>query len=155
MEKSPYTSKELLERMICAFQAHNMEQAEAEAVAIIAELLNCNRLQAKVDCKPLDESLYKRGLSIMERRLANEPWQYIFQKAYFRDLELCVTPAVLIPRPETELLADWCIEFLPQNGTLLDVGTGSGAIALSIASERSDAHVCACDVSVAESLISK
>ena len=147
MEQASYNSRELLERMICAFNSHNMEQPEAEAVAIIAELLDCNRLQAKVDCKPLDESLYKRGLSIMERRLANEPWQYIFQKAYFRDLELCVTPAVLIPRPETELLADWCIEFLPQNGTLLDVGTGSGAIALSIASERSDAHVCACDVS--------
>lgn len=147
MAPTLYTSKELLDRMICAFDAHNMEQPEAEAVAIIAELLDCNRLQAKIDCRHLDKPLYDRGVEIMQRRLANEPWQYIFGKAYFRDLELAVTSSVLIPRPETELLADWCIEFLPQNGTLLDVGTGSGAIALSVASERCDVHVTACDVS--------
>jgi len=147
MSETLYTSQTLLERMTAAFKDHGMEQAQAEAIAIIAELLNCNRLQAKVENRPLSGELYARAVDIMQRRLANEPWQYIFERAYFRDLELYVDRSVLIPRPETELLADWCIEFLPQNGSLLDVGTGSGAIALSVALERSDSHVCACDVS--------
>jgi release factor glutamine methyltransferase len=147
MSGNLYTSQALLERMTAAFRDHGMEQSQAEAIAIIAELLNCNRLQAKVENLPLTEQLYNRAISVMQRRLANEPWQYIFERAYFRDLELYDDRSVLIPRPETELLADWCIEFLPQNGTLLDVGTGSGAIALSVALERQDAQVTACDVS--------
>lgn len=147
MSETLYTSQTLLERMTAAFKDHGMEQAQAEAIAIIAELLNCNRLQAKVENRPLSGELYTKAVDIMQRRLANEPWQYIFERAYFRDLELYVDRSVLIPRPETELLADWCIEFLPQNGSLLDVGTGSGAIALSVALERQDAQVTACDVS--------
>lgn len=63
--------------------------------------------------------------------------------AGFRNLELAVGPGVLIPRPETELVADRAMQRLPHGGTLVDVGTGSGAIALAIAQERSDARVLA------------
>lgn len=148
MQKNVFCSGDLLDRMTGAFTQHNMEQAQAEAVAIMAELLDCNRVMAQLDRKRvLTPELWNKGLEIIERRLNNEPWQYIFERAYFRDLTLKVTPKVLIPRPETELLVDWVIGILPERGKVLDMGTGSGAIALSVATERADSQVTASDVS--------
>ena len=142
------TAGELLDLMQHEFRQHGMEEADAEAVAILAELLDCDRLRAKLDrSRQIPDELCLRGLEIIRRRLTDEPWQYIFQRAYFRDLTLKVNPSVLIPRPETEVLVDWCLQQLPENGHLLDIGTGSGAIALSVATERRDAIVTACDIS--------
>ena len=85
----------------------------------------------------------------LDRRLRREPLQYILGHACFRDLELEVTPAVLIPRPETEVLVDWALARLGAGGALLDLGTGSGAIALAVAVECPSARVTAVDVSEA------
>lgn len=82
-----------------------------------------------------------------KRRAAHEPAQYILGTAPFRDLELEVTPAVLIPRPETEELVDLALERAPRNGKVLDMGTGSGAIPLALKSERADLIVTAADLS--------
>ena len=86
-------------------------------------------------------------LALFERRARREPAQYLLGKAPFRDLELEVTPAVLIPRPETEELVDLALERLPKGGKVLDMGTGSGAIPLALKSERPDLHLTAADVS--------
>ncbi len=79
----------------------------------------------------------------VERRRAGEPIAYLVGERAFHTLTLRVTPDVLIPRPETELLVDFALEGLPRSGALLDLGTGSGAIALAIKRLRPDACVTA------------
>ena len=88
-------------------------------------------------------------LRLAERRTAREPLQYLTGRAAFMDLELEVNGDVLIPRPETELLVEWAVHHLPENGSLLDLGTGSGAIALSVAAMRPDVAVTGVDLSPA------
>lgn len=75
--------------------------------------------------------------------------QYVTGVAAFRYLELAVGPGVFIPRPETELVAERAMSHLRQGGTVVDVGTGSGAIALSLAHERPAARVIATESSTA------
>ena len=91
----------------------------------------------------------KAAIAAMARRCAKgEPVQYVTGRAYFRHLVLAVTPDVLIPRPETEQVAQAAIDWIRQNegATALDVCTGSGCIAISMATET-DASVDACDIS--------
>ena len=87
--------------------------------------------------------------SLVERRLKGEPIAYIVGKREFFGLDFLVTDAVLIPRPDTELLVELALERLPPQGRVLDMGTGSGAIAVALAHTRSDAAVTALDVSAA------
>ncbi|HYP23513.1 MAG TPA: peptide chain release factor N(5)-glutamine methyltransferase [Actinomycetota bacterium] len=84
---------------------------------------------------------------LVRRRLAGEPLQYVLGTAAFRRLELKVGPGVFIPRPETELVAERAMARLPREGILVDLCTGSGAIALSVADERPDARVFATELS--------
>lgn len=96
--------------------------------------------------------------ALLQRRLSGEPVAYLFGEREFFGLNLSVTPATLIPRPDTELLVELALAriselTLAQAGKetprILDMGTGSGAIALAVAHERADAEVWACDASVA------
>jgi len=83
------------------------------------------------------------------RRIAGEPIAYLIGEREFHGLMLQVDPAVLIPRPETELLVELALQDLPPNARVLDMGTGSGAIAIAIAHARLDAEVWALDASAA------
>jgi release factor glutamine methyltransferase len=85
---------------------------------------------------------------LVARRLRGEPIAYIVGRREFFGLDFQVGPAVLIPRPDTELIVELALERLPQNTPrLLDMGTGSGAIAVAVAHTRPDADVTALDVS--------
>jgi release factor glutamine methyltransferase len=85
--------------------------------------------------------------ALFARRIAGEPIAYIVGEREFFGLPLRVSPAVLIPRPDTELLVELALSRLPANGHVLDMGTGSGAIAIAVAHTRHDANVTALDVS--------
>jgi release factor glutamine methyltransferase len=92
-----------------------------------------------------DEAL--RLDTLLQRRLDGEPIAYIVGQREFFGLPFNVSPAVLIPRPDTELLVELALERLPPSGSVLDMGTGSGAIAVALAHTRRDAAVTALDVS--------
>ncbi len=85
----------------------------------------------------------------LARRAAGEPLAYVLGEWAFRGLALQVSPAVLVPRPETEVLVDWALECLAHAPSLdvVDLGTGSGAIALAVAQAQPDARVLATDTS--------
>ena len=99
----------------------------------------------------LDAQQQRRFSDLVNRRASGEPLAYLVEQAGFYGDLLEVTPAVLVPRPETEDLVDWALEVLQgcQSPSILDLGTGSGAIALALAGARLDAHVLAVDVSLA------
>ena len=98
----------------------------------------------------LDTDVQTAYSALIERRAAGEPVAYIAGRRGFWSLDLEVTPATLIPRPETELLVELALQRLPPDasGSVVDLGTGSGAIALAIACERPRLQVIATDASV-------
>jgi release factor glutamine methyltransferase len=98
--------------------------------------------------RPLTPEEARRLDALVARRLGGEPIAYIVGKREFFGLDFQVGPAVLIPRPDTELIVELALERLPQGpARLLDMGTGSGAIAVAVAHTRPDADVTALDVS--------
>lgn len=132
------------------FTAAGIECPDYDAALLIEECAGISRTERLLyGSRELPEDVHDRIISLAGRRIAREPLQYLTGKGYFMDLELTVTPAVLIPRPETELLVEWVLQKLPVNGRMADIGTGSGAIALSVAFERKDAVVTAVDISEA------
>lgn len=102
-----------------------------------------------------DEEIDDGIESLFERRLRGEPLQYIRQKTEFYGREFYVDNRVLIPRPETELLVEAVIKRAPRNAGVIDVGTGSGCISVSIQSARRDLRVSACDISPAALAVAK
>jgi release factor glutamine methyltransferase len=85
---------------------------------------------------------------LLERRFAGEPLQYIRYRAEFFSRQFYVDDRVLIPRPETEVLVEAAIDSAPRGGRVIDIGTGSGCIAISLALERPDLRVVAIDRSI-------
>lgn len=132
--------------------------AEVEAEHLLAHTLGISRmdlhnpltvenaLAAIGDMSIVEETFWK----LLDRRCAHEPLQYLTGVAYFRHLELKVGPGVLVPRPESELLVESVltqIEKLDRAVSVVDLGSGSGALALSISTEAPQSHVIAVEKS--------
>jgi release factor glutamine methyltransferase len=126
----------------------------SESPALDAELLLAHALgvpRARLKSHPEDVPGHDAGaqfLDLIGRRAQGEPLAYIVGYKHFWTLKLAVTPAVLVPRPETELLVERALSLRPEvSGRAVDLGTGSGAIALALASERPQWQLTATDIS--------
>ena len=123
---------------------------QLETRILLGHALGLTRVQLITRAEQvLDADAAARLGMLFERRLAGEPIAYLTGEREFHGLAFRVTPDVLIPRPDTELLVELACERLPRGGAVLDMGTGSGAIAVAIAHARPDARVSALDASAA------
>jgi release factor glutamine methyltransferase len=133
-----------------ALRAAGIKTARLDAELLLQYVLGINQTEflamSDRDLSPAEQDTY---FSLVERRRSREPLQYITGKAAFRHLTLRVTSDVLVPRPETEWVAEEAIAAVRHlhKPAVLDIGTGSGAIAISIASEVPQAEVVATDIS--------
>ncbi len=126
-----------------------IESGRLDAELMLADLLGLDRVGLYLNFdRPLQADELARFRERVRRRAAREPLQYILGRAGFWSLELQVEPGVLIPRPDTEVLVEEALRRMPQRaGTLLDVGTGSGCIALALLHERDDWRALGLDLS--------
>lgn len=127
-----------------------IETAEQEALWLMAHVLDLSTHHVVTDRdRRLSSSELLAARSVITRRVGREPLQYILGTQEFCGLEFTVDPAVLIPRPETQLLVEYVTQRIPADrpATIVDVCTGSGCIAVSIARMRPQARVIATDLS--------
>lgn len=136
------------------FGAKGVDSPRLTIELLITDVLKCTRLQLYL---MHDRPLTEKELSILRetcsRRAKREPLQYILGKAHFYGLEFDISPAVLIPRPETETLIDTVLKYcasIPDPLHIIDIGTGSGCIAITLAhhlQHRTNTVIQAVDVS--------
>ena len=143
------TAPEAVREVAAELAAAGVPSPRADAELLVAHVLGKTRSQLYVPDGTLSDSDRSRLKSLVDRRRNREPLAYVLGEWGFRRLTLRVDPRVLIPRPETEVVVERCLSLLRgrERPRVLDVGTGSGAIALAIADEHPGAQVCATDVS--------
>jgi release factor glutamine methyltransferase len=149
-----WTILELLRFTTEHFASRGIETARLDAECLLAHVLNVDRLRLYVDFEEPVGASDRTAYRELVRRRANErvPVAQLIGAKEFWSLPLKVTRDVLIPRPDTETLVTAALDLLPDPETcttVLDVGTGSGAVALAIALERPRAHLVATDISQA------
>lgn len=136
-------SREYLEK-------NSIESARLNAELLISHVLKMKRLDLYLNYeRPMQEDEIVTIREYVKRRGAGEPFQYIIGKEEFYGLTFNVNSSVLIPRADTETLVEKSLNLIKgiEKPTVLDIGTGSGAIAVSIAKNREDSYVMACDIS--------
>src|SRR3954467_9286651 len=127
------------------------DEAALDAEVLARHVLACDRATLLIRARdPLPSAFDRLFGALVERRLAREPVAYIIGHREFWGLEFEVSPAVLIPRPETELIVEEALAAMPRRDAvrqIADVGTGSGCLAVTLAIEFPAARVTATDVS--------
>lgn len=147
---SPWTVRRIVGWMAQDFATRGIESARLDADILVGHALGLDRVGVflALDRELSDEEL-TRIRALVTRRRANEPIAYLVGKKEFFGLTFAVSPAVLVPRPDTETLVERALALLPfdSDAHVLDLCTGSGAIAVALAAERTALHVDATDVS--------
>ncbi len=127
---------------------YNNREIDQFLVLSFQKLMGYNKLEISMNKGLiLEESKCIEFSEILDRLMNSEPIQYILGSTFFYELDLKVSPAVLIPRPETEELVDLVIKHINDNDRVLDIGTGSGCIALALKSKMNSVQVKGIDVS--------
>jgi release factor glutamine methyltransferase len=132
------------------FEKRGVDAPRLTTEVLLAHVLKTTRVRLYVDLdRPMEKTELTTFRALIERRMGGEPTQYLTGVREFYNRPFKVDPRVLIPRPETELLVEAALHRLPRDapGTALDVCTGSGCLAISLAAERPQATVLATDLS--------
>ena len=129
---------------------HHYLNDGTESDQLLCHVLNCNRARLYAHPEAVLAPAYRQHLTeLLQKRLDGTPLAYLTSVCEFFSLEFEVTPAVLIPRAETETLVETALTLIPEStpdgAHVLDLGTGCGAIAIAIAHARPDATIIACD----------
>ncbi len=146
-----HTVLELIKLSAEYFEKKNIESARLNAELLLAHVLSCKRLDLYLMFdKPIQETELTTMRELLRKRGERVPLQYLLGEVEFYGLPFNITPAALIPRPETELLVEKCLDAgkLLENPSILDIGCGSGIIAVCIAKHLSSATLDALDISV-------
>jgi release factor glutamine methyltransferase len=139
--------RDALDGAVTAIAAAGCETPRLDAELLLADALGVSRERLFIDSELVVAGPAVRVFQdyVRRRSVAREPVAYILGRRHFRRLELAVDRRALIPRPETELLVEVALA-LPQGSRVLDVGTGSGAVALALKDERPDLAVSGSDL---------
>ena len=130
------------------FSEKGIDSPRLDAEVLLAETLGMDRVGLYVNFdQPLAADELARFRERVRRRGRHEPVQYILGETEFWSMAFAVNPQVLIPRADTEVLVEEALTVLPDRASVLDAGTGSGAIAIALAKERPELTVLALDVS--------
>jgi release factor glutamine methyltransferase len=147
------TVLEILNRTTNHLKEHQIESPRLNAELLLAHSLNFSREGLYTHLQDLFKEEEKKTFErLIERRISGEPLQYLLGHQEFWSIDLKVDPRVLIPRPETELLVEHALLLLKGTSSqgapsVLEIGTGSGAISIALARERKDLSVVATDIS--------
>lgn len=155
---SPWTVRRIVGWMAQDFAARGIETARLDADLLVGHALGLDRVGVflALDRELTDDEL-SRIRALVTRRRASEPIAYIVGKKEFYGRIFAVSPAVLVPRPDTETLVERALELLPADSAahVLDLCTGSGAIAVTLAAERTAIRVDATDLSAAALVVAR
>ena len=156
---TPKTARDLLKEIRALLCKAGLESPEADAERLVRGVAGVSRVELYAGARQLSGSAERRIRTLAKRRAAGEPTAYLLGEADFYGMSLRVTSAVLIPRPETEQLVEAVLDLLhrshPVSATqnhdkaprILEIGTGSGCIAVCLTRERPDCKISAFDVS--------